>query len=141
MRAIGRHLSPPLGKITDMLTDPAERVDLPMVCTCGPEKEATGEALYQRVRAGLSRGSAELSAREVSDRSFVDDLLLSLAVDHGANVESIFIDQWALIVVESGPTGAQLQIVIQADEVSLGLAAVWEWYDARASEDTTAAQA
>jgi hypothetical protein len=141
VRAIGRHLSPPLGKITDMLTDPAERVDLPMVCTCGPEKEATGEALYQRVRAGLSRGSAELSAREVSDRSFVDDLLLSLAVDHGANVESIFIDQWALIVVESGPTGAQLQIVIQADEVSLGLAAVWEWYDARASEDTTAAQA
>lgn len=63
------------------IPDPAERHDLPMVCTCGPERAAAGEALYQRVKAALSRGSEKLRAHEVTDRSFVDDLLLSLLVD------------------------------------------------------------
>ncbi|WP_324273781.1 hypothetical protein [Blastococcus brunescens] len=114
--------------------DPAERHHLPMVCTCGPERAAAGEALYQRVKAGLARGSTELRAREVTDRTFVDDLILSLLVDHNAAVERIPGDQWFLVVVRSGIPGPETQVACPADQPSLGLAAIWEWYEQRKTQ-------
>jgi hypothetical protein len=103
-----------------------------MVCTCGPEQEAAGEALYQRVKAALPRGSAALKAREVTDRTFVDDLLLSLLADHGAVVDAILGDQWFLVVVESyNAANEEVQVVCPADQPTLGLAAIWEWYEQR----------
>jgi hypothetical protein len=123
-----------VGKIAGMVTEPAQRVDLPMVCTCGPEKDAAGDALYERVRAGLARGSSELRAREITDRTFVDDLILSLLVDHSATIERIPGDRWYLVVVRSGLPGPELEVVCPADQPTLGLAAIWEWFTARASD-------
>ncbi|UOY01639.1 hypothetical protein [Blastococcus sp. PRF04-17] len=115
--------------------DPAERHHLPMVCTCGPERAAAGEALYQRVRAALSRGSEELKARPVTDRTFVDDLLLSLLADHGATVEAIHGDQWFAVTVESFTSAnEEMHVVCQCDQPTLGLAAIWEWYEQRKTQ-------
>jgi hypothetical protein len=55
-----------------------------MVCTCSAAGAAAAEASYQRVKARLSEGSAELRAREVTDRSFWDNCLLRLNADFGA---------------------------------------------------------
>jgi hypothetical protein len=44
----------------------------------------------------------------VTDRSFVDDLLLSLSADHGAIVDRILYDQWAVVVLEAGWLGEEL---------------------------------
>ncbi len=120
-------------KIANMVTGPAERVDLPMVCTCAPEKEAAGEALYERVRAGLSRGSSELRPRKVTDRTFVDDLILSLLADHNATIERIPGDQWYLVVVRSGLPCPEVEVACPADQPTLGLAAIWEWFTAWAA--------
>lgn len=97
--------------------DPAESHHLEMVCTCSEEGAAAGPALYERVKAGLSRGSAKLRPREVTDRSFWDDCLLSLTV-----------------IVRSGPPGAEVQVIVPSDEPTLGLAAIREWFGAHPAE-------
>ena len=117
--------------------EPAESHHLEMVCTCSEEGAAAGAALYERVKEGLTRGSAELRPREVTDRSFVDDLLLSLSADFNATVREILYDQWAAVVVRSGPPGAEVQVVVACDEPTLGLAAIWEWFGARAARGDT----
>jgi hypothetical protein len=107
-------------------------VNLPMVCTCGDENRAEGDALYQRVKEGLSQGSEELIPREISDRSFVDDLITSLLWDYGANVKYIVGDQWFGVGVEyTSPDGdPERYVSLQCDSPTLGLASIWEWFRA-----------
>ena len=77
---------------------------------------------------GLSEGSQALRAREVTDRSYLSDVCLSLHADFLANVAGIFMDQWFLVVVEQVlPSGGERRIAVQADAAEDALAAAWEW--------------
>ncbi len=123
------------------MPDPIVSRHLEMVCTCSDEAAAAGAALYERVKEGLSRESAELRPREVADPSlvdpsFVDDSLLSLSVDFRATARGILYDQLATAVVRGGPPGVEHQIVVPCDEPSLGLAPGGEWFAARTARDT-----
>lgn len=86
--------------------DPAESPHVEMVCTCLEEgSAAAGAALYERVKEALTRGSMEPRPREVTDRTCWDDCPLSLSADFNATVREILYDQWAAVVVRSGPPG------------------------------------
>lgn len=108
-----------------------------MVCTCGDERSAEGEALYRRVKDGLSRGSKELLPHEVTDRSFVDDLITSLLWDYSANVERIVGDQWFGVVVRWRDVGGDWsRVACDCDSPLLGLASIWEWFQSGRPEVT-----
>lgn len=134
-RAAPADLSGPRGTMTFMpVPGPAERVDLPIVCTCGAVRAAAGDALYHRVKERPSHGSRHLRPRTVTDRSSVDDLVLSLSPtmarpSRGSSTTS------GRRSLSKPDHPARRQVVLQCDEVALGLAAIWEWFEQRNAQE------
>ena len=110
------------------MSEDADDVDLPMVCTCAPEGAQAASLLRESVRVRLAAGSTSLGARDVRDANFVTALCASLRWDWGAHVSSIRMDQWFGVVVDQLlPSNDERQIVVQCDAVEDGLAAVWDF--------------
>lgn len=108
--------------------DEAEPVFLPMVCTCSPEGRAGADARMRSVLHRVGAGSQHLLPRAVTAERFLSEVAMSLSVDLGAHLTQVLMDQWFVVTAEQIlGEDRERRIVVQADAVEDGIAAIWEF--------------
>lgn len=108
--------------------DETEPVFLPMVCTCSPEGRAAADARMRSVLLRVGAGSQHLLPRTVTAERFLSEVAMSLSVDLRAHLTQVLMDQWFLVTAEQLlGDDRERRIVVQADAVEDGIAAIWEF--------------
>lgn len=107
--------------------DETEQVFLPMVCTCSPEGQAAADARMRSVLHRVGAGSQHLLPRTVTAQRFLSEVA-TLSVDLRAHLTQVMMDQWFLVTAEQLlGDDRERRIVVQADAVEDGIAAIWEF--------------
>lgn len=104
---------------------PSADVELPMVCTCREEGQASADALMSEVTGRLSAESETSLAIPVSMDNFLTRVVWSLNDDFGAHITTIDTDQWSAVTVQKYD-GTQ-RVRVECDRVENGIAAIWKW--------------